>query len=50
MKQLIEEALALLEDISRAQADLMYQVGTWDSETKAAFILAYQLKYEKDEP
>ena len=48
MKQLIDEAIQFLLDHSKEQNDFMYQIATWDDETRTAFILAYNVFYNSE--
>ena len=46
---LVQQAKAMLADRPRIEADLIYYVAKFDSEERAAIILAYDLLYKNPE-
>ncbi len=48
MHQVIKEAIQFINDQSKAKNDFIYEIAKWDDETRAAFILAYRIVYEKE--
>lgn len=49
MKDLIEDALEMIQDRPAAEIELMHYVLTMDDDLKAAFLLAYQIWKNPDE-
>jgi len=43
MKELIEQAMGLIQDLPEEQSKLMYDILRWEDDLKVAFIFAYQL-------
>ena len=48
MKEKIQKFLQLLLTLTKEEADQVEEILNWDSETKAAFLLAKQLFEEED--
>lgn len=49
MKDLIEQALAMIQDRPRDEIELMHATLTMDDELKVAFLVAYQISKESPE-